>query len=90
MSVVRWRRRLPQSASPGRTHDGDQIVDRSNEISFSSSLIRKMRTIKFNTRLVDEGKIVDGSVKRMFIHALGAEGAMASFDVASRPSADWA
>ena len=88
MSVVRWRRRLPQSASPGRTHDGDQIVDRSNEISFSSSLIRKMRTIKFNTRLVDEGKIVDGSVKRMFIHALDAEGAMPSLGVASKLNAN--
>ena len=49
-----------------------------------------MRTIEFITRLIDEGKIAGGSVKRMFIHALGAEGAMASFDVASRPSADWA
>jgi NTE family protein len=47
-----------------------------------------MRTIEFITRLIDEGKIAGGSVKRMFIHALDAEGAMPSLGVASKLNAN--
>jgi NTE family protein len=67
-----------------------EIIDRSNEISFNSSLMREMRAIEFITRLIDEGKIADGSVKRLFIHALDAEGAMPSLGAASQLNADWA
>jgi NTE family protein len=67
-----------------------EIFDRCNEISLNSSLIREMRTIEFITRLIDEGKIAAGSVKRMFIHALDAEGAMPSLGAASKLNADWA
>ena len=47
-----------------------------------------MRTIEFITRLIDEGKIAGGSVKRMFIHALDAGGAMPSLGVASKLNAN--
>ena len=66
-----------------------EIIDRSNEISFNSSLIREMRMIKINTRLIDEGKMADGSVKRMFTRARCAR-RHGELRHASKPSADWA
>jgi len=66
-----------------------EIINRSNEISFNSSLMREMRAIDFITRLIDEGKITDPSVKRMLIHTIDAEGFMPSLAVNSKLNADW-
>ena len=41
------------------------IINRMQEISFNSSLMREMRTITFVTKLIDDGKMTGG--KRMFI-----------------------
>ena len=46
-----------------------EILNRVNEISFNSSLLREMRAIRFVTRLIDDGTVVDGSLRRMRIHA---------------------
>jgi NTE family protein len=66
-----------------------EIINRSNEIAFNSSLLREMRAIEFITRLIDEGKITDGSVKRMLIHSVDAEGFMPSLGVNSKLNAGW-
>ena len=36
-----------------------EIMNRINEISFNSSLMREMRAIAFVTRLIDDGKLCD-------------------------------
>jgi NTE family protein len=66
-----------------------EIVNRSNELCFNSSLMREMRAIDFITRLIDEGKITDASIKRMLIHSVDAEQAMPSLGVNSKLNADW-
>jgi len=66
-----------------------EIINRSSEIAFNSSLLRELRAIDFITRLIDEGKIIDGSVKRMLIHSIDAEGAMPSLGVNSKLNAGW-
>jgi NTE family protein len=66
-----------------------EIINRSNEIAFNSSLLREMRAIEFITRLIDEGKITDGSVKRMLIHSVDAEGSMPGLGVHSKLNAGW-
>jgi len=66
-----------------------EIMNRINEISFNSSLMREMRAIAFVTRLLDEGKIIDGTMKHMRVHAISDGEFMQSLGVASKLNADW-
>jgi len=66
-----------------------EIMNRLNELSFNSSLMREMRAISFVTSLVDTGQISGRQLKRMLLHAVAAEKEMTSFSVASKLNADW-
>jgi NTE family protein len=66
-----------------------EIIDRINEISFNSSLFREMRAIAFVTRLIEEKKISDGSLKRMLIHAIEADDVMQKLGATSKYNMDW-
>jgi NTE family protein len=72
---------LPTTAS--------EIMNRINEISFNSSLMREMRAIDFVTRLID--KDVNGGLKlkRMYIHSICADDVTLNLGVASKLNADW-
>jgi NTE family protein len=65
------------------------IMNRINEISFNSSLMREMRAIGFVSKLIDDGKLRDTGMKRMRIHAIDAEDVMQGLGVASKLNADW-
>lgn len=65
------------------------ILSRVNELSFNSSLMREMRTIAFISRLIDNGTVTDGSMKRMLIHAIADEDYMRGLCVTSKMNADW-
>jgi NTE family protein len=65
------------------------ILNRVDEISFNSSLMREMRAIAFVTRLIDEGNVKEGSMKRMLIHSIAAEDFMQKLGVNSKMNADW-
>ncbi|MEZ5668948.1 MAG: patatin-like phospholipase family protein [Alphaproteobacteria bacterium] len=65
------------------------ILNRINEISFNSSLIREMRAIAFVTRLIDEGKVSDGDMRRVLVHSIEARDFMSGLSVASKLNADW-
>src|SRR6188472_1566296 len=56
------RKELPYSA-------GD-ILNRINEISFNSSLMREMRAVSFITRLVRQNRIVGEDIRQLFIHSI--------------------
>jgi NTE family protein len=71
---------------PRRAHE---IMNRVNEISFNSSLMREMRAIAFVTRLIDEGKVADGSLRRVLIHVIAADDVMQKLSVMSKLNADW-
>ena len=66
-----------------------EIVSRMNEISFNSSLMREMRAIAFVTKLIDDGAVSEGSMKRMLVHAIEADDFMRGLGVASKLNADW-
>ncbi len=66
-----------------------EILNRINEISFNSSLMREMRAIAFVTRLIDEGKVTDGAMRRMLIHAIAADDVMQGLGANSKLNADW-
>ena len=51
--------------------------------------MREMRAIAFVTRLIDEGKLKEGSMKRMLIHSIAAEDFMQRLGVNSKLNADW-
>ena len=75
------RARLPTIANA--------ILNRINEISFNSSLMREMRAIAFVTKLLDDGKIVDNSMKRMLIHGIEAADEMAELNVLTKLNTNW-
>jgi NTE family protein len=64
------------------------IMSRVNEISFNSSLMREMRAVAFVTKLIDDGKLEQGEVKRMLMHSTFGDGAMRRLGAASKLNAD--
>jgi len=75
------RQEVPKSAM--------EILNRINEISFNSSLMREMRAIAFVTQLIesDAGKGLD--LKRIHVHGISDEEAMRGLGVSSKLNADW-
>jgi NTE family protein len=67
-----------------------EILNRINEISFNSSLMREMRAIEFVTRLIDMDAAMSLNLKRMFIHAISSDEVMVGLSAASKLNADWA
>ena len=65
-----------------------EILDRMNEISFNSSLMREMRAVHFVTRLIDEGHLNNERYRRMLVHMIGAEGEMNELGFSSKLMAD--
>jgi NTE family protein len=63
------------------------ILNRMQEISFNSSLMREMRAIAFVTQMIDEGKLTGG--KRMYIHLIEAEDIIKDLSGSSKMNADW-
>lgn len=67
------------------------IANRVNEISFNSSLMREMRAIEFAGRLVEGGwlkKQYADRVRRILIHSIRDDEAMASLSLPSKLSPD--
>ncbi|WOI57233.1 patatin-like phospholipase family protein [Palleronia sp. LCG004] len=66
-----------------------EIMNRVNEISFNSSLLRELRSIHFVQRLLDDGTIAEGAMKRLHIHMISDDDLMADLSVATKtvPSA---
>jgi NTE family protein len=65
------------------------ILNRLNEISFNSSLMREMRAIAFVTKLIETDQLKNGNLRRVLIHGIEAEERMKGFGVASKLNADW-
>lgn len=71
--------------TPTNTPD---ILDRLNEVSFNSSLMREMRAIAFVSRLLEDNRLDEARYKRMLIHRIEAEDAMKSLGVSSKLNAE--
>jgi len=66
-----------------------QILNRINEVSFNSSLMREMRAIAFVTSLIQRGKVAPGEMKEMLIHSIRSDETMTELGVSSKLNADW-
>jgi len=75
------RDEIPKSAK--------DIMNRINEISFNSSLMREMRAIAFVSHLIDEGQLQDDKHRRILIHSIQDEAFMNSLGVTSKLNPDW-
>jgi NTE family protein len=75
-----FRREVPRTA-------GD-ILNRINEISFNSSLMREMRAVSFITSLITQNRI-NGELPRMLIHSIADDAFMGTLSATSKYNADW-
>jgi NTE family protein len=75
------RSELPRSAI--------EILNRINEISFNSSLLREMRAIAFVTQLIDSEAGSSLNLKRINVHGISDDEAMKKLGVSSKLNADW-
>jgi NTE family protein len=64
------------------------ILDRVNEISFNSTLMREMRAISFVTKLIEEGVLNDPRYRKMHIHMMEAQDIMVGMGRASKLNMD--
>jgi NTE family protein len=64
-------------------------MNRINEISFNSSLMREMRAIAFVSHLIDDGQLNDEKHRRMLVHSIMNEEYMTSLGVTSKLNPDW-
>jgi NTE family protein len=51
--------------------------------------MREMRAVAFVTKLIDDGTIPAGKMKRMLVHSIFADKLMQSLGVTSKLNADW-
>lgn len=75
------RRGCPRTAA--------EIMNRLNEVSFNSSLMREMRAIAFVTSLIERGKLGPDEAKHMLIHSIRADEEMLHYGVSSKLNSDW-
>ncbi len=64
-------------------------MNRVTEISFSPSLLRKIRAVSFVTRLIKPGSVTGDGRRQMLIHGTRADDEMARLGVARKLNADW-
>jgi NTE family protein len=74
---------------PGVPTRPADILNRMNEVSFNSSLMREMRAIAFVTELIQQRRIEPGGMKEMLIHSIRSDQTMAALGVSSKYNADW-
>lgn len=72
---------LERDEVPRDAHD---ILNRINEISFNSSLLRELRAIHFAQRLMTEGRVPKGAMKELRIHMISDDDLMTKLSVASK------
>jgi NTE family protein len=68
------------------------IVNRINEISFNSSLMREIRVISFVTKLLEKNWIKEEyqtEVRKIYMHSIRADSIMEQYMVASKLNPDW-
>jgi NTE family protein len=74
------RNKLPTSAS--------EIGDRLNEITNNTSIMREMRSMHFITKLIDEGIVAPGKMKRLHVHMIEDEKAFYDLGWSSKLNTD--
>ena len=75
------RKETPRSAR--------DIVNRVNEITFNSTLLRELRTIDFVKRLISDGRLERNDYMDVRMHRIDGGGALAELSASSKLNAEW-
>lgn len=65
-----------------------EILNRLNEITFNSTLLREMRAIEFVTRLIEQGKLDATNYDRVRLHRVAAD-ELKPLQASSKMNAEW-
>ncbi len=65
------------------------IQNRLNEVSFNSSLLQELRSVRFVTRLIDDGKLSASEYKRVLMHRIAEDDALKPLDASTKLNAEW-
>lgn len=65
------------------------ILNRVNEITFNSSLLREFRAIEFVSRLIDEGKLTEPEYSKVRLHRIALEDDAVPLSASSKNNAEW-
>jgi NTE family protein len=68
----------------GAPHTARDIVNRINEITFNSSLLRDLRAVDFVTRLIEAGRLEGTGYRRVLMHAIGDEPTLSELGASSK------
>jgi NTE family protein len=77
---------------PGPPTSADDILNRVNEITFNSSLMKELRAVHFVQKMMDEGWIKEEFLDRLkyvLMHSLRADLALADLPANTKFSSDW-
>lgn len=75
-----------REGTPTKARD---ILNRVNEITFNSSLLRDLRAIEFVNRLTAEGKLKDTHHRTKHVHIIEARKEMRPLSASSKLNAEW-
>ena len=74
----------------GAPKSAQDIMNRVNEISFNSSLLKELRSIDFVARLIREGKLSDKEYRNTRIHIIEDQDVLLPLGASSKMNAEWA
>lgn len=74
----------------GAPKTSQEIMNRINEISFNSSLLKELRSIDFVSRLIREGKLSGDEYRDTRIHIIENQDALLPLGASSKMNAEWA
>lgn len=70
--------------------NAQEIINRINEITFNSALMKELRSIEFVGRLLDKESIDPVHYKKMLIHVINATEELKPLNASSKQNAEWA
>ena len=74
----------------GTPKTAQAILDRMNEITFNSSLLKELRALNFVRRLIDEGNLKDPRYRKMQVHVIENQEELKPLGASSKLNAEWA
>jgi NTE family protein len=74
---------------PETPRSAREILNRVNEITFNSSLLRELRAIDFVQRLIEAGRLEDTHYRRLFVHRIDPDDEMLTLGASSKLNAEW-
>jgi NTE family protein len=75
---------------PGTPRSSTEILNRINEITFNSSLLKELRAIEFVSRLLDQGALDPDRYRRLHVHVIDDDAHLQAMGASSKANAEWA